>query len=129
MCKHSLIPLALISFSIVSTAAAIPMDADQAVLDAVQNVVLHKEVALVEGGGFDKDVADFSAVNICQNDAACSRAGVRYVKIGDTPIYMHQSVSDWFAEDSPGTLQSLMGWLTAMTFLFFFFFCKSTSTK
>lgn len=129
MCKHSLISLALISFSIVSTAAAIPMDADQAVLDAIQNVVLHKEVVLVEGGGFDKDVADFSAINICQNDAACSRAGARYVKIGDTPIYMHQSVSDWFVEDSPGTLQSLMGWLTAMTFLFFFLSRKSTSTK
>jgi hypothetical protein len=37
MCKYSLISLVLISFSIVSKAAAIPMDADQAVPDAIQN--------------------------------------------------------------------------------------------
>ena len=58
MCKYSLISLALISFSIVSKAAAIPMDADQAVPDAIQNAVLHREVVLVQGGGVDKDVAD-----------------------------------------------------------------------
>lgn len=58
MITHSHISLALISFSMATSAAAIPTDADQTAPVAIQNTVLHKDVALYQGGGADKDVAN-----------------------------------------------------------------------
>jgi hypothetical protein len=120
MFRYILISLALISFSIVSNATVIPMDADQAVSDAIQNAVLHKEVVLVQGGGADKDVADVpSAIGMhsCRDDAACSTASV------------HQSLGDWFAQDSSGGSPRLIGWLIILGSVAFFLSCKSASTK
>jgi hypothetical protein len=132
MCKHSLYSLALISFSMVSNAAAIPMDADQAVSDAIQNAILHKDVVMVQGGGSDKDVADaltVTTMNKCQADVACNTAEVPNVAIGDRRIYANQSVGDWFVQGSPATSQPLMVWLIILTVVIFFLSRKSASTK
>jgi hypothetical protein len=132
MCKHSLYYLALISFSMVSNAAAIPMDADQAVSDAIQNAVLHKDVVVVQGGGSDKDVADalpVTIVNQCQGDVACSTDEKQNVVIGDKRIYADQSLGDWFVQGKPGSLQPLMAWLIILSSLVFFLSRKSASTK
>jgi hypothetical protein len=132
MCKHSLISLALISFSIVSNAAAIPMDANQAAPVAIQNAVLHKDVALVQGGYVDKDVAGVPSVavtNKCPGDLVCNKDDSQYVVIGDTHIYMHQSFNDWFVQGSSGALQSLMVWLILLSSVVFFLSRKSASTK
>jgi len=126
MCKQSLISLALISFSIASTAAAIPMDADQAMLDAAQSAILHKEVALVQGGDFDKDVA---AGAFCQDGTACTTVDMQNVVVGDARVYTNQSVGDWFVQGSPGALPPLVVWLMIIAGLIFFLSRKSSSTK
>ena len=120
MFRYLLISLALISFSIVSNATVIPMDADQVVSNAIQNAVLHKEVVLVQGGGADKDVADIPSVidmHSCRDNAACSTATV------------HQSVGDWFAQDTSGGSPRLIGWLIVLGSVAFFLSRKSASTK
>jgi len=132
MCKYSLISLALISFSIVSKAAAIPMDADQAVPDAIQNAVLHREVVLVQGGGVDKDVADALAVtgtDKCASDLSCAKDIVQYGVISDTPIYRPPSVNDWFVQSSSGSLQPLMACLFLLSSSLIFLSRTSASTK
>ena len=58
MINHSLISLVLISFSIVTSAAATPTDVNQAVQGAIPNAVLRKDVMLEQGGNSDKDVAN-----------------------------------------------------------------------
>jgi hypothetical protein len=132
MCKHSLYSLALISFSIASHAVAIPMDADRAGWDAIQNVVLHKEVVMVQGGGFDKDVAKVLAVTTmdkCSDGLACNKDDTQNVVIGDMHIYANQSVGDWFVQDSPGTLQLLLVWLIILASVVFLLYRKSASAK
>lgn len=115
MFNHSLIFLALISFSIVSHAAAIPMDADLAALDATQNAVLHKEVAVIQGGDSDKDVAEAPA------DRAIDTAPAK----PDVP-----AVSNWFAaRDDDGDLQPLALLMLIIGLGVFFLSRKSSSTK
>jgi|SRR6187431_240772 hypothetical protein len=128
MCKQSLISLALISFSIASSTAAIPMDADQALLDATQSAILHNEVALVQGGNFDKDVAA-ATFNQCQNGAACTTAPAQNVVVGNARVYVNQSVGDWFVQGSSSALPPLVVWLIIMAGIFFFLSRKSASTK
>ncbi|MDO8341826.1 MAG: hypothetical protein Q7T48_01380 [Cellvibrio sp.] len=115
MFNHSLIFLALISFSIVSHAAAIPMDADQAVDDATLNAVLHKEVAAIQGGDYDKDVAEVLAD----------------MELGSVPAKSDvPAVSDWFAaRDDEGGLQSLAVLMLIIGLAVFFLSRKSSSTK
>ncbi|WP_331345978.1 hypothetical protein [Cellvibrio sp. UBA7661] len=60
MFNHFLIVIALLSFSIATTAAAVPMDVGQAALVSTQNADLHKDVAQAQGGNSDKDVANIS---------------------------------------------------------------------
>lgn len=132
MCNQSLISFVLISFSIVSAAAAIPLDADQAVPDTFQNAVLHKEVVWVQGGGSDKDVVDTFAVTTmdkCQGDLACNKNPLQSGVIGDTRIYMHQSINDWFVPGSSGSLPTLMVWWILLAAVVFFLSRKSASTK
>lgn len=127
MFNHSLIFLALISFSIVSHAAAIPMDADQAPVDATQNAVLHKDVAAIQGGDSDKDVADAlasTATDSCPADTICA--------VTDTAIVnaKPQKVSDWFVvQDSASALQPLVVLLLIIGLIVFFLSRKSASTK
>lgn len=115
MLNHSLMFLALISFSMVSNAAAIPMDADQAAIDANQNAVLHKEVLVIQGGGADKDVAEVPA------DRAIDAVPAK----PDVP-----AVSNWFAaQDDEGGLPPLALLLLIIGLAVFFLSRKSSSTK
>ncbi len=127
MFNHSLTFLALLSFSIVSNAAAIPMDTDQAVIDATQNAVLHKEVALVQGGDSDKDVAEALAVvamGSCRANAICNNVDNSAVE-ANSP-----TVSDWFVvQDSASALQPVAVLLLIIGLIVFFLSRKSTSTK
>lgn len=127
MFNNSLIFLALISFSIVSHAAAIPMDADQATSDATQNAVLHKDVAAIQGGRSDKDVAEVlavTAVNSCSANVVCADANLSIVD-NNPP-----TVSDWFAvRDSTSALQPVAVLLLIIGLIVFFLSRKSASTK
>ncbi|HCS64968.1 MAG TPA: hypothetical protein DIW64_13340 [Cellvibrio sp.] len=127
MLNHSLIFLALISFSMVSNAAVIPMDADQAAIDANQNAVLHKDVAAIQGGGSDKDVAEVLSVttlNSCTADAVCTDANLSILDAKPT------TVNDWFVmRDSTSALQPVAVLLLIIGFIAFFLSRRSTSTK
>lgn len=127
MFNHLLIFLALISFSIVSNAAAIPMDADLAAVDATQNAVLHKEVVIVQGGGTDKDVAEAlanEAEDFCSADAICTGKEISVVH-SNSP-----AVNDWFAvEDGASALQPVAVLLLIIGLIVFFLSRKSASTK
>lgn len=115
MLNHSLIFLALISFSMVSNAAAIPMDADQAAIDANQNAVLHMEVEVIQGGGADKDVAEVTVDHAVDSESA--KPNVR-------------AVSNWFAaQDDDGSLQPLVVMLLIVGLIVYFLSRKSSSTK
>lgn len=127
MFNHSFIFLALISFSIVSNATAIPMDADQAVIGTTPNAVLHKEVAATQGGNSDKDVTESlasKAVDSCSAGAICTNT--------DTSLAKHNppAVSDWFAvQDDDSVLQPVAALLLIIGLIVFFLSRKSTSTK
>lgn len=127
MLNHSLTFLALLPFSIVSNAAAIPMDADQVVMDATQNAVLHKEVAVVQGGDSDRDVAETvtgAAKNSCPADAICSDTDTSIMEANPP------AVSDWFVvQDSSSRLQPLAVLLLIIGLIMFFLSRKSISTK
>lgn len=127
MFNHSLIYLALISFSIVSHAVAIPMDADQAVGDATHNAVLHKDVAAIQGGRSDKDVAEVLAVttlNSCATGGVCVDAKLSMV--GAKP----PTVNDWVVvRDSTSVLQPVAVLLLIIGLIAFFLSRKCPSTK
>lgn len=127
MFNHSLIFLALMSFSIVSFAAAIPMDADQAVLGATQNAVSHKDVAAIQGGDSDRDVAATlanEAMDSCPADTMCTATDIS-VSDANPPV-----VSDWFVvQDSASALQPVAVLLLIIGLIVFFLSRKSTSTK
>lgn len=125
MFNHLLTFLALISFSIVSYAAAIPMDADQAVRDATQNAVLHQDVAAIQGGRFDKDVAEtYVSPATCPADAICVITKVAHGEVKS------QSVSDWFVvQESTSALQPVAVLLLIIGLIVFFLSRKSSSTK
>lgn len=127
MFNHPLTFLALFSFSIVSNAAAIPMDADQAVIDATHNAVLHKEVAVVQGGDYDKDVAGslaFEAIDFCSADGVCSNTDTSVIDVSQP------AVSDWFVvQDSASALQPVAVLLIIIGLIVFFLSRKATSTK
>lgn len=125
MFNHSLTFLALISFSIVSHAAAIPMDADQATNDATQNAVLHQDVAAMQGGRSDKDVAEARVVTAsCPAEAICVVANAAHGEVKP------QSVSDWFVvQDSSSALQPVAVLLLIIGLIVFFLSRKSSSTK
>ncbi len=115
MLNHLLIFFALISFSIVSYAAAIPMDADQVATDAIQNAVLHQEVAVIQGGRADKDVA--AAPADIDQGAAPTKTNV-------------PAVSDWFAaQGDEGGLHPQVVLMLIMGLVVFFLSRKSSSTK
>ncbi|MGV8836768.1 hypothetical protein [Cellvibrio sp.] len=115
MLNHSLMFLALISFSIVSSAAAIPMDADLAAVDATPNAVLHKDYVILQGGDTDKDVAEALAD----------------INVGSVPAKSDvPAVSDWFvARDDEGGLQSLAVLMLIIGLAVFFLSRKSSSAK
>lgn len=127
MFNHLLTFLALISFSIVSHAAAIPTDADQATSDATQNAVLHQDVAAIQGGRSDKDVAEVLAVttlNSCAADGVCADANLSIVD--NKP----PTVNDWFVvRDSTSALQPVAVLLLIIGLIAFFLSRRSTSTK
>lgn len=115
MLNHSLMFLALISFSIVSSAAAIPMDADLAAVDATPNAVLHKDGVIMQGGNTDKDVAEVPA------DRAIDAVPAK----PDVP-----AVSNWFAaQDDEGGLPPLALLMLIIGLAVFFLSRKSSSTK
>lgn len=112
MFNHSLIFLALISSSIVSNAAAIPMDADQAVMDATQNAVLYREVAIIQGGDSDKDVTEAPA-----DETSPAKSNP-------------PAVSDWFTtQDDADRLPPVAVLLLIIGLIVFFLSRKSSSTK
>ena len=128
MIKYPLIFIALISFSIVSSAAAIPTDAGQAISVTIPNAVLHKEVAVIQGGDSDKDVAavlTVAAIDVCSSEAACN--GYKASTVGNTNT---QSMDGWFvAQESTSVLQPVMVLVLIIGFIVFFLMRKSTSTK
>lgn len=127
MLIHSLITLALISFSMVINAAQIPMDANQAVQVATPNAVLHKDVALYQGGADDKDVAAVTstgALDTCLPDVTC----VSYEQ-SDIDEKFH-AADGWFAaEDSSSALQPLLVALMIIVLIVVVLSRKSISTK
>lgn len=132
MYRYSLIPLALISFSIASNAAAIPMDADQAMLGAIQNAALYKEVMLVQGGDSDKDVVEVLIVVImddCQVGWSCSQNEIQDDAIDNLLFYQHYLVSNGLVQTGPSVLQPLIVLLLLLFCVVFFIFDKSTSEK
>ena len=130
MLNHLLISLALFSFSIVSNAAAIPMDVNQATLAAIPNAVLHPEGDQVQGGGSDKDVAETLTdvvTDSCQGNVACADA----VIAADVPrIDKNQSLNTLFAmQDRSSALQPFVVLLLILTVIVIFLSRKSESTK
>lgn len=127
MFSHSLTFIALLSFSIVSHSAAIPMDADQAVMDANHNALLHKDVAEVQGGDYDKDVAEapvFEATDSCSAVAECLNGNASVIATNS------QKPGDWFVvQESSSALQPLAVLLLIIGLIVFFLSRKSTSTK
>lgn len=126
MFNHLLIALALASFSIVSNAAATLMDADQAASGAIPNAVLHKEVAVNQGGDSDRDVAAVlaaSAVDACATDAVCTRPATQA-----TAGVM--TANDWLAaQGDADSVQSFVVFWIIIAVLVFFGVRKSESTK
>jgi hypothetical protein len=127
MFNHSFIALALASLSIVSNAAAIPMDADHATLGAIPNAVLHKEVAVIQGGDSDKDVAAVlaaTAADSCPADALCNNTSATHAVAG-VP-----TAGDWLAaQGDSDSLQSFIILWVIVGGLIFFGVRKSESTK
>lgn len=99
----------------VSNAAAIPMDAEQAAIDATQNAVLHKEVLVIQGGGADKHVAEVTVDHAVDSESAKPNV---------------PAVSNWFAaQDDDGSLQPLVVMLLIVGLIVYFLSRKSSSTK
>lgn len=131
MVRQILISLALLSFSIVSIAAAIPMDVDQTVVAATPNTVLHQDVMLVQGGGRDKEVADVrntSVVNACFDAIRCTSAVVPAVMI-DARLNLQRSGIGSVENGDASILQPLLVSLMIIVFIVFFLSRKSISTK
>lgn len=126
MFNHLLIALALTSLSIVSNAAAALMDADQATVNAIPNAVLHKEVAVIQGGDSDKDVAVVlvdAAANTCHADAMCNSTAA-------TPAAAGVPAPDWLAaQDGSSAVQPLLVALMIIVLIVFVLSRKSISTK
>lgn len=124
MFNHLLIFIALISFSVVSFAAATPMDAGQATVDATQNAVLHKDVAVIQGGRSDKDVAEVLSVmdtEVCSTDAQCTKAAVELKTA---------TLNEWFIDqDNDSALQPVVVLILIIGLIVFFLSRKSSSTK
>ncbi len=127
MFNHLLIALALTSLSIVSNAAAALMDADQATVNAIPNAVLHKEVAVIQGGDSDKDVAVAlvdAAANTCHADAMCNSTAATHAVAG-VP-----AAADWLAaQDGSSAVQPLLVALMIIVLIVFVLSRKSISTK
>lgn len=112
MVNHSLIFLALFSFSIVSNAAK---DADVAVDDASLSAVLHKDLMVVQGREVDKDVAKALAGSDPESVAATSAVS---------------ALSERFAAQSDEEgLHPLAVLMLIIGLVVFFLSCKSSSTK
>lgn len=129
---HSLIFIALTSFSLVTFAAAIPMDVDQAVVVATPNTVLHQEVLLVQGGISDKDVADVSAVvsAACTDAADCNNPLIPAVTVHDVRLNPHQAAGVRLLEqDGTSAVQPLVVLLMIIGLIMYFLSRKSVSTK
>lgn len=123
MFNHSLIFLALLSFSIAAQAAAIPMDAGQAVSGAIQHADTHQDVMQAQGGNPDKDVANIHAIT-CPPDTQCE--GENTSVNGTKPPVG----SGWLlSSDSSSALQPLAVLLLIIGLIVFFLSRKSTSTK
>lgn len=112
MFNHSLIFLALMSFSVAPTAAAIPMDADLAAVDATPNAVLHKEVVISQRGDSNKDVDDPADV------------------APDSPAPEAPALRHWFpAQDDDCGLQPLAVLMLIIGLAVFFLSRNASSTK
>lgn len=121
MLNHSLIFFALLSFSVVAQAAAIPMDEGQAVSGAIQHADAHQDVTLVQGGNTDKDVADDHAI-VCPADTQCDGAAAHIAK--------PPAANGWMlAGDSTSALQPVAVLLLVIGLIVFFLSRKSASTK
>lgn len=116
MFNHSLMFIALLSFSIATTAAAVPMDVGQAAVSATQNADLHQDVAQdYQGGNSDKDVVNMSpsaSTDAFENPQSIS------------------PVSLWFtSNDETNYLQPLAVLLVSIGVILRFVSRKSSSTK
>jgi hypothetical protein len=123
MFNHSLIFLALLSFSIAAQAAAIPMDAGQAVSGAIQHADTHQDVMQAQGGKPDKDVANDHAF-ACPPDTQCDSATTS-VDATKPPV-----ASGWLlVSESSSALQPIAVLLLIIGLIVFFLSRKSASTK
>lgn len=115
MINHSLIAIALMAFSIASTAAVTPMDVSLVQVDTTP-AVLHKDVNAHQGGADDKDVAISKAqIHAAMTVAANPQAPV---------------ITEWRAEPAESDLwQSVMVWLSIIGLIVFFVARKSDSAK
>jgi hypothetical protein len=128
MVHHLLILIALMTFSIATHAAAIPMDAGQAARDATQNADFHQEVARVQGGDADKEVAD-SYQPVVQPQ--CAEAGVcTGVGIAKAPLKSIATFNDLLALDGESSAASaLIAMLIIVGSLMFYSFRRASSMK
>lgn len=122
MLNHSLIFLALLSFSIAAQAAAIPMDAGQAPSGAIQHADTHQDVTLAQGGNPDKDVANAQLMT-CPANTQCNDKD-------EALTAKSPAIQGWFVvEDSSSALQPLGVLLLIIGLIVFFLSRKSASTK
>ncbi|HSC66784.1 MAG TPA: hypothetical protein VLC79_03785 [Cellvibrio sp.] len=130
MLNHSLIAFALFSFSVVSDAAAVPMDVNQAALVATPNAVLPREGGLGQGGDSDKDVAEaLVAVTMvgCRNNTACTdiAAALKAPQVNANPALSFQ----FAASDESSALQPFIVLLIILAIIVLFLSRESESTK
>jgi|GEM_PF-2916320 len=133
MVRQLLIFLALLPFSIVSNAAAIPMDADQAVAVTTPNTVLHQDVMFVQGRISDKDVADITThatSNACPDAVACGNTDTHAVAVNDARMNPHQAAGIRLLEQNgTSAVQPLVVLLMIIGLIVYFLSRKSVSTK
>lgn len=115
MFNHLLFAIALMTFSLVSSAAATPMDASQAVADSTL-AVLHKDVTTYQGGTDDKDVS------VSQPLAPVAMSSAVKAKPLET--------NNWFAASSESSsLQPVIVLLGIIGVIVFFIARNSESAK
>ena len=128
MLNHLLISFALLSFSVVSDAAAVPMDVNQTALVAAPNAVLPSEGGMSQGGGSDRDVAEaLMAVTTvgCQSDVTCTDIAAAL----DAPQAGTNHPIQFAAPDESSALQPFIVLLVILAVIVIFLSRKSESTK
>ena len=126
MLYRSLIFLALLSFSIASKAAAIPMDAGQAAAGAIQHADTHQDVIQAQGGNADKDVTHVArAGDGCAKQGACAMLSPVQAQIKSI-----KKVDDLLAlGDESSAVSALIAMLVIVGGLMLYAFHRSPSMK